>query len=177
MGRDGSGVHSADINPRIGAAHPRETAGFQRSLLGALTPSPLMSALWTPGRAGVSQGFLWQSPALPSRVLLHRSLARRLRRVPVVMVGRRFRFESRPESAQVGLLHEGWDPLAKGCAYCTKAPPTRSTPNPPPVAPHPRAVHPDKAGSATVTGPALSGRLKQQLSPSGRRTQPVSQMS
>ena len=62
------------------------------------------------------------------------------------MVGRRFRFESRPESAQVGLLHEGRDPLAKGCAYCTKAPPTRSTPNPPPVAPHPRAVHPDKAG-------------------------------
>ena len=52
-----------------------------------------------------------------------------------------------PESARVGLLHEGRDLLAKGCAYCTKAPPTRSTPNPHPVAPHPRAVHPDDAGS------------------------------
>ena len=134
-------------------------------------PGPLMSALWTPGRAGVSQGFLWQSPALPSRVLLHRSLARRLRRVPVGMVGRRFRFESRPESAQVGLLHEGWDPLAKGCAYCTKAPPTRSTPNPPPVAPHPRAVHPGDAGSHRTDRVSPSGRLKPQLSrPAGAPT-------
>ena len=73
--------------------------------------------------------------------------ARHLRRVPVVMVGRRFRFESRPESAQVGLLHEGRDLLAKGCAYCTKAPPTQSASHPPPVAPHPRAVHPDDAGN------------------------------
>ena len=53
----------------------------------------------------------------------------------------------RPELARVGLLHEGRDLLANGCAYCTKAPPTRSTPNPPPVAPHPRAVHPDDTGS------------------------------
>ena len=52
----------------------------------------------------------------------------------------------RPESARVGLLHEGRDLLATGCAYCTRAPPTRSTPNPPPVAPHPRAVHPDDTG-------------------------------
>ena len=39
-----------------------------------------------------------------------------------------------------GLLHEGGDLLPGGCAYCTKAPPTRSTPDPPPVAPDPRAV-------------------------------------
>ena len=103
-------------------------------------PGPLMSALWTPGRAGVSQGFLWQSPALPSRVLLHPSLARRLRRVPVVMVGRRFRFESRPESAQVGLLHEGRDPLAKGYPYCTNPRPPWSTPDLRAMAPDARAV-------------------------------------
>ena len=48
---------------------------------------------------------------------------------------------------RAGLLHEGRDLLAKGCAYCTKAPPTRSTPIPPPVAPHPRALRPDDAGS------------------------------
>ena len=36
------------------------------------------------------------------------------------------------------LLHEGRDLLAKGCAYCTKAPPTQSASHPPPVAPHPR---------------------------------------
>ena len=136
-----------------------------------------MSALWTPGRAGVSPGFLWQSPALPSRVLLHRSLARRLRRVPVVMVGRRFRFESHSESAQVGLLHEGRDLLAKGCAYCTKAPPTRSTPNPPPVAPHPRAVHPDKAGSRHSDRGSPLRQAEAAALPSGRRTPPVSQMS
>ena len=54
---------------------------------------------------------------------------------------------SAPLLPRVGLLHEGRDPLTTGCAYRTKAPPTRSTPNPPPVAPHPRAVHPDDAGS------------------------------
>ena len=54
---------------------------------------------------------------------------------------------SAPLLPRVGLLHEGRDPLTKGCAYCTKAPPTRSTPNPPPVAPHPRAVRPNDASS------------------------------
>ena len=48
----------------------------------------------------------------------------------------------RPAPARVGLLHEDGDPLVEGCAYCTKAPPTRSTPNPPPVVPAPRAVRP-----------------------------------
>ena len=38
------------------------------------------------------------------------------------------------------VLHEGGDLLAGGCAYCTIAPPTWSTPIPPPVAPDPRAV-------------------------------------
>ena len=52
-----------------------------------------------------------------------------------------------PAPPRVGLLHEGRDLLATGCAYCTKAPPTRSTLNPPPVAPHPRAVYPDADGS------------------------------
>ena len=103
--------------------------------------------------------------------------ARRLRWVPVVMVGRRFRFESHSESAQVGLLHEGRDLLAKGCAYCTKAPPTRSTPNPPPVAPHPRAVHPDKAGSRHSDRGSPLRQAEAAALPSGRRTPPVSQMS
>ena len=66
--------------------------------------------------------------------LRHRSFpapppARCLRRVSVVMVRRRLR----PELARVGLLHEGRDLLANGCAYCTKAPPTCSTPDPHPV--------------------------------------------
>ena len=68
---------------------------------------------------------------------------RHLGKVLVVMVRRRPRLES----ARVGLLHEGRDLLAKGCAYCTKAPPTPNTPDPRPVAPYPRAVHPDDDGS------------------------------
>ena len=74
------------------------------------------------------------------------------------------RLRPRPESARVGLLHEGRDLLATGCAYCTKAPPTRSTPNPRPVAPHPRAVHPDDAGNHHSDRGSLSGRANQQLS-------------
>ena len=38
------------------------------------------------------------------------------------------------------LLHESRDLLAKGCAQCTKAPTTRSTPHPSPVVPGPRGV-------------------------------------
>ena len=59
---------------------------------------------------------------------------------------------SAPLLPRVGLLHEGRDPLTKGCAYCTKAPPTRSTPNPHPVAPHPRAVRPNDASSCEQPG-------------------------
>ena len=71
------------------------------------------------------------------------SPARRLRLGPVVMIRRR----TRQEWARVDLLHEGRDPLAKGCAYCTKAPPTQSALHPPPVAPRPRALHPDDTGN------------------------------
>ena len=59
------------------------------------------------------------------------------------MVRRRLR----PTPTPSHLLHEGRDLLAGGCAYCTKAPPTWSTPNPPPVAPNLRALRPDDAGS------------------------------
>ena len=45
-------------------------------------------------------------------------------------------------------LHEGRDLLTKGCAHCTKAPPTRSTPAPPPVTPDPRVVPPGQASTA-----------------------------
>ena len=46
----------------------------------------------------------------------------------------------RPEPLRAGLLHEGREALARGCAYCTNARTPRSTPDPPPVAPDPRAV-------------------------------------
>ena len=49
-----------------------------------------------------------------------------------------------PLLPRVGLLHEGRGLLAEGCAYCTKTPPTCSTPDPPSVAPHPRAVHAER---------------------------------
>ena len=90
--------------------------------------------------------------------------ARRLRWGPVVMV----RLWPRPELARVlprvGLLHEGRDLLAKGCAYCTKAPPTSSTPNPRPVTLTPRAVHPDDDGSHHSDQGTPSDRPKQQHS-------------
>ena len=73
----------------------------------------------------------------------HRSLTAVCAGARRAMVRRRLH----PESARVGLLHEGRDPLAKGCAYCTKAPPTQSAPHPRPVTPTPRAVHPDDDGS------------------------------
>ena len=84
----------------------------------------------------------------------------------------RSRFESRLESAY--LLHEGRDLLAKGCAYCTKAPPTRSTLNPRPVAPHPRTVHPDEAGSHQSDWVNLLRQVEAAAFPSGRGTQAVS---
>ena len=122
-----------------------------------------VSAVDTGPRRSESPGFVRQSPVPPSQVLLHRSL-------PAVCAGsRQSWFDSGPaqswlEMARVGLLHEGRDPLAKGCAYCTKAPPTQSAPNPPPVAPHPRAVHPDDAGNHQSDRDTTSDRSKQQLS-------------
>ena len=122
-----------------------------------------MSALWTPGRAGASSGSLRHSPESPSRVRPHRPLLD-------VCAGSRWSwFDSGPaqnwlELARVGLLHEGRDLLAKGCAYCTKAPPTQSAPRPPPVAPHPRAVQPDDAGNHHRDRGSPSDRPKQQLS-------------
>jgi len=99
---------------------------------------------------------------------------RRLRRVPVVMVGRRPRFESRLESARAGLLHEGRDLLAKGCAYCTKAPPTQSAPDPPPLAPHPRAVRPDDARRHHSDRVSPLQQAEAAALPSDRPTPPVS---
>ena len=105
-----------------------------------------MSALWTPGRAGASPGSLRQSPESPSRVHPHRPL------LDVCAWSRWSWLDASTAQnwlkwARVGLLHEGRDPLAKGCAYCTKAPPTQSALHPPPVAPHPRALHPDDTGN------------------------------
>ena len=84
------------------------------------------------------------------------------------------RVGSAPLLPRVGLLHEGRDPLTTGCAYCTKAPPTRSTPNPRPVAPHPRAVHPDDTGSHHSHRAGLLRQAQAAALPSGRPTQAVS---
>ena len=82
--------------------------------------------------------------------------------------------QSWPDLARVGLLYEGRDLLAKGCAYCTKAPPAPSTPNSRPVAPHLRAVHPDDAGSHHSDRVSLLRQAEAAALPSGRRTQAVS---
>ena len=95
---------------------------------------------------------------------------RRLRWDPVVMVRRR----PRPESARVGLLHEGRDLLAKGCAYCTKALPIRSAPDPHPVAPRLRAVRPDDAVSYHSGRVCPLRQAEAAVLPSRRRTPPVS---
>lgn len=79
-----------------------------------------------------------------------------------------------PESTRVGLLHEDRDPLTKGCTYCTKAPPTPSTPNPRPLAPHPRAVHPDDDGSHQSHRVSPLRQAEAAALPSGRHAQPAS---
>ena len=88
------------------------------------------------------------------------------------MVRRRLR----PTPTPSRLLHEGRDLLAGGCAYCTKAPPTWSTPNPPPVAPNLRALRPDDAWShpndceqpgQSPTGEASNGNQDRSTRPTG----------
>ena len=93
--------------------------------------------------------------------------ARHLRWGPVVRV------RLRPHR-RVSLLHEGRDPLAEGCAYCTKAPPTRSAPHPRPLAPTPRAVHPDDDGNHHSDRVSPLRQAEAAALPSGRRTPPVS---
>ena len=100
-----------------------------------------------PHRSRSESGVRTAEPGAPVTGPPPPSPARHLRWGLEAMTRRRLRFESHLGSARVGLLNEGRDLLATGCAYCTKAPPTTSTPNPPPVAPHPRAVRPDDAGS------------------------------
>ena len=78
------------------------------------------------------------------------------------------------ESVRVGLLHEGRDLLAKGCAYCMKAPPTQSAPDPRPAEPHRRAVRPGDAGSHHSDRVSLLRQAEAAALPSGRRTQAVS---
>ena len=140
---DGVWVSMVLTSTRSDVADQRRPAAFQRSPLGALTPGPFMSALWTPGLAGVSPGFLVVEPGASVTGPPPPTPARRLRWGPVVRVRLRLCLES----ARVCLLHEDRDLLVKGCAYCTKAPPTPSTPDPRPVEPHSRAVHPDDAVS------------------------------
>ena len=124
-----------------GVESRRTTAEFQRSPLCASTSGPLMSAEWTLGcwrerlRGVLVVGPGTSGPFCPTWPLS---------RLPVAPTQRRLRPGLRP---RVGLLHEGGDLLARGCAYCTKARPTWSTHEPPPVAPHPGALRPGDAGS------------------------------
>ena len=154
--------------PRTGAAHRGEIAVFQRSPLGASTSGSLMSALWTLGclrgrLCGVAVAGLGSLPPEPASLFPALPL-RLLRSGPRAVVQHRLRPEFR---LGVGLLHEGGDPLVGGCAYCTRAPPTWSAPDPPPVAPDPRAVQarqrpsdgeqlcqPSPRRRATTIGPA-----------------------
>ena len=85
-----------------------------------------------------------------------------------------FNAGSAPLLPRVGLLHEGRDLLTTGCAYCTKAPPTRSTPNPRPVAPHPRAVRPNDDGSHHSHRVSPLRQTEAAALPSGRPTPPMS---
>ena len=122
------------------------------------------------GPLRVSPGLLPQSPGASVTGPPAPLPGRRLRWGPVVMVRRR----PRPESARVGLLHEGRDLLAKGCAYCTKALPTRSAPDPHPVAPRLRAVRPDDAVSHHSDRVCPLRQAEAAVLPSRRRTPPVS---
>ena len=71
------------------------------------------------------------------------------------------------------LLHEGRDLLGKGCAYCTKALPTWSTPDLPPVAPDPRAVRTRHAEQPRMSKPVLQAGRTTSL----ERAQPASSVS
>ena len=107
-------------------AEGRGLAGRQRDRLrGAFAAKP---GAPTSGPGALTPGPASPSPACPL------SGSRPGARRPWFDVG------SAPLPPHNGLLHEGRDLLARGCAYCTKAPPTWSTPNPPPVAPCPRAL-------------------------------------
>ena len=132
------GVHGADISTTPTSNPEEQPAEFQRSPLCASTSGPLVSAEWTLGcwRERL-RGVLVVGPGTSGPIRSTWPLSR----VPVASTQRR------PARPRDGLLHEGGGVLARGCAYCTKARPTWSTHEPPPVAPRPRALRPGDAGS------------------------------
>ena len=161
-------VSTALTLTRIGTAHRRRnrripTIPAERADAGLAN----VSAVDTRPRRSESEVLTAQSSTSVTGPL-HRPL-------PVACAGARWSwFDSGPaqnwlELARAGLLHEGRDPLAKGCAYCTKAPPTQSAPHPPPVAPHLRAVHPDDAVSHHSDQGAPLRQAETAALPSGRR--------
>ena len=162
-------------------AHRRRTLKKSRRIstipVGRTDVGPAnVSAVDTGPRRSESPGFLRHGPVPPSQVRPHRPL-------PVACAGGRRLWldagpaQSWPESARVGLLNEGRDPLAKGCAYCTKAPPTRSAPNPRAVTPIRRAVHPDDAVSHHSDRVSLIRQGESAALPSGRHTHRCLEMS
>ena len=100
-----------------------------------------MSALWTRGCAGSgSARFL---AAHPGSLTLGATPPVPARSLPALAQGTQkswFDDDLSPGLPQSGLLHEGGGVLVGGCAYCTNPRTLRSTPNPLPVDPDPRAV-------------------------------------
>ena len=120
-----------------------------------------VSAVDTGSAGGIDSAGPWRPcGVLSTRGRPHHPLScpfRLLPRGPVAPTRHRLR----PAPARVGLLHEDGDLLVEGCAYCTKAPPTRSAPAllrwiPTLVQYRPGAI-PATAGSRTA--PA-AGRVK-----------------
>ena len=170
MGRDGVSVSTALTSQTHRRCTPKISRRIPTIPAGTIDAGHVHVSAVDTGPRRSESGLL---TAEPGASVTGPPPARCLRRGPEVMVRRRLR----PESARVGLLHEGGDLLARGCAYCTKAPPTRSTPDPRPVAPHPRAVRPDDAGSHHSHRAGPLRQAEAAALPSGRPTHPVSQMS
>ena len=133
-------ISAVDTGPR-----GSESAGFLVAQPGAVEPPPQLppTLRHLPHPAPATRGHITRHQR---HDLKHRALsgARAKARKPWFNADPA---RTEPAPPRVGLLHEGRDPLTTGCAYCTKTPPTRNTPNPPPVAPHPRAVRPNDASS------------------------------
>lgn len=134
-----------------------------------------MSALWIPGCAGsesarvlaarpssLTSGATPPVPAWPLRVLAQRPQKSW------------FDDDLSPGLPQSGLLHEGGGVLVGGCAYCTNPRTLRSTPDPLPVDPDPRAVREvsglDSRAEALVNPTLAPGEVRERCV--GRRLLP-----
>lgn len=135
------GVHGADIGSTQ-TLHAMRNRGIPTFPLGLLDVELLNVSAMDTGPLG-SCGTVRRPPQVRTPLALSVALTRgREIRVPTSPLALALAFSEPP------LLHEGRDLLAKGWAHCTKVPPARSTPDPPPVVPDPRAVPPGHASTA-----------------------------